>query len=343
MSVSSPSQSPPFELAKQALAMVGEHQTPPTPKVFEVWYRYAEGSIGPITEQLDHVLQEGSEVTVELLTQLHEQFCSTQDDANDRVSYALGKELLSLQKLILAQLSAGQTFSSSINTANSVIDTESQMSPAEIARGIEQLLVSNQTMQSQLNEMGSRLRQSQGQVDSLRKDLIDSHKSMLTDPLTGAGNRRFFDNLLSRLAAERQEDSNVFLMLIDLDDFKGINDQFGHAAGDQVLRFVSAETVKLRPEISLARYGGDEFALFMDSCSTEEATDFADQVRRFFSSNSLRLARSKESLGRISLSIGVARLRPDDCADSWFERADGLLYRAKESGRNCVMVERSID
>ncbi len=274
---------------------------------------------------------------------MHSQFCTQHDPANDRVSYELGRELVKLQNLILSQMTAGNEFRNSIDSANEVMDPKGRMSPTEIARGIEQLLQSNLTMQSQLSEMGSQLQQSKSQVELLRKDLIDSQKTILTDPLTGAGNRRFFDLMLARFTAAQREEGDAYLMLIDLDDFKGINDQFGHAAGDQVLKFVATEMSKLHNDVSIARYGGDEFAVFMQTNEPEEAKQFADDVRRFFSTNSLRLARSKASLGRTRLSIGVARLRPDDDAASWFDRADGLLYRAKESGRNCVMVERLID
>lgn len=343
MSTTTSAESPAFALARQALALVGEHQTPPSPKVYEVWYRYVEGSNESITQQLNHAIKQSGSVTVELLEQLYDQFCTPQDSANDRVSLELSKELVRLQGMITNQRSAGQSFNSSISSANEAITAESDMTPTDIARHIGNLVQNNQSMQSQLSEMDSRLQESQSQVANLRKDLVDSQKTMMTDPLTGLGNRRFFDTLMNRAVSEDREASNVFLLLIDLDEFKEINDTFGHSAGDQVLRFVASETAKFRSDVSMARYGGDEFAVFLNTNNVEEATEFADQIRKFFSTNSLRLARSKESLGRIRLSIGVARLRPDDDASSWFDRADGLLYRAKESGRNCVMVERSVD
>ena len=121
MSISSPSESRAFDLAKQTLALVGEHQTAPTPKVYEVWYRYAEGKCDPIKQQLDHRINETGTVSEEFLEQLYDQFCTPRDNANDRVSYELGKELIQLQQIILSQMSAGEDFSSSINTANEVI------------------------------------------------------------------------------------------------------------------------------------------------------------------------------------------------------------------------------
>ncbi|MDG2222190.1 MAG: GGDEF domain-containing protein [Rubripirellula sp.] len=340
MSVTTETEPAAFALAKRALALVGEHQTPPTPKVYEVWFRYAEGECPAIREQLDHVIKETGTVSAEFMEQLHDQFCAQRNPANDHVSDVLDKELAQLQKLIVSQLSAGNEFKSSIDSASEAITPRSEISSVEITHGIEQLLRSNQAMQTKLTEMGSRLQESQGQVDILRQNLLDSQKTMLTDPLTGTGNRRFFDQLLNAAVEKADRDVPAFLILIDLDGFKGINDKFGHAAGDQVLKFVATETCKLRSDFSLARYGGDEFAIFMEAAGAEEADEFASELRHHFSTRSLRFSRSKELLGRISMSIGVARLRPDDDRASWFDRADGLLYRAKESGRNCVMTER---
>lgn len=164
---------------------------------------------------------------------------------------------------------------------------------------------------------------------------------MLTDPLTGVGNRRFIDHLLDQVIEKADRDVSAFLILIALDGFKAINDKFGHAAGDQVLKFVATETCKLPSDFSLARYGGDEFAIFMEATDVKDADEFASELRHYFSKRGLRFFRSKELLGRISLSIGVARLRADDDRATWFDRADGLLYNAKENGRNCVMTEWS--
>ncbi len=166
----------------------------------------------------------------------------------------------------------------------------------------------------------------------------------MTDPLTGVGNRRYFDAMMDQAVKNiGHSDDELFLLLIDLDEFKNINDTFGHSAGDQVLRFVATETEKIRCDASIARYGGDEFAVFLQTKEAEEASQLANEIRHFFATNSLKFLQSGELLGRVGLSIGVARLRTEDDVESWFNRADQLLYRAKESGRNCVMVERILN
>jgi GGDEF domain-containing protein len=189
----------------------------------------------------------------------------------------------------------------------------------EIAQGIEQLLRSNQAMQTKLNEMGSRLQESQGQVDVLQHNLLDLQKTMLTDPLTGVGNRRFFGQLLDQAIERADRDVSAFLILIDLDGFKGINDKFGHDAGDQVLEFVATETCKLRSDFPLVRYGGDEFAIFM------EATDLRKPMSSRVNSGITFPRRVCDFLEvRNCLEASVCRSELPDCAPMTIERQGSI-------------------
>lgn len=330
-----------FSLAKEALAMVGRFQTPPNPKVYEVWYRYVEGKNEAIREQLAHAVEESGEVETEFLEQLHDQFCVVNSDVTDRLGAELSNQMAAFRSLINKQIDAGEEFSSSIHTANDTLEARPE-SPEDIETCITQLLQSNQSMESQLQSTQKRLNESQSQVEGLRKDLDDSQEKIMTDPLTGVGNRRFFDTMMTRSVGGTPESSSTFLVLVDLDEFKEINDNFGHSVGDDVLKFVSSEIQRIRADASIARYGGDEFAVFLTVEEAQQATDFANEIRRVCATNRLKHSSTGASLGRIGVSIGVARLRQDDDRESWFDRADKLLYRAKESGRNCVMAERAL-
>jgi diguanylate cyclase len=332
-----------FSIAKTALGLVGKFGTPPTPKAYEVWYRYVEGKHETIRDQLSHAIDQAESVSLELLENLHDQFCVPGDGVNERISLELANELGDLRSLISSQQSAGDNFNSSINSASETLSTNADAS-SEIRDCVAELLASNKNMQSKLHETSTRLQESQSQIAELRNDLVSSQKKAMIDPLTGVGNRRYFDAMMDQ-AVKNIGDSGdeLFLLLIDLDEFKNINDSFGHSAGDQVLRFVATETEKIRSDALIARYGGDEFAVFLQTKETEEASQFANEIRRFFATNSLTFLQSGELLGRVGISIGVARLRTEDDRESWFNRADQLLYRAKESGRNCVMVERILN
>lgn len=332
-----------FDLAKKALGFVGKYQTPPTPKVYEVWYRYAENRSDPIRERIDHLINQTDSVDVEALEEIYDQFCSEPDAQTAKIGSELSQELSEFKSLLSSQIHAGEEFNSKISSASNTLGRDAG-SDEDIKKCVTQLLENNQRMQTQLQATREQLHESQNQVENLRKGLDDSQRKIMTDPLTGVGNRRFFDNTLLHTSQRAScNDSSTFLLLIDLDEFKGINDTYGHAIGDEVLKFVAEQFQRLGGDAKVARHGGDEFAIFLEVEESSQATEFAERLRKACITNKLKLTHSGESLGRIGISIGVARLRPDDDQESWFNRADQLLYRAKNSGRNCVMAERVLD
>lgn len=155
------------------------------------------------------------------------------------------------------------------------------------------------------------------------------------DPLTLSGNRRALDEKLSIiLADQRRQASKVSLLLFDLDLFKKINDCHGHAIGDQILIEVSTLIKShTRALDALFRYGGEEFIIVPLKVDLAEAVTIAEKLRI--------LVAEHKFVGHISLtiSIGVAEYRAGELAESWIERADAALYKAKDFGRNQVVAE----
>lgn len=154
------------------------------------------------------------------------------------------------------------------------------------------------------------------------------------DPLTGAGNRRAFVEKLEGVIA-RFERSRVpsSLVLIDIDHFKAVNDNHGHAVGDDVLRRVShLIDARIRRVDSQYRIGGEEFVVVFDGQGIEAASKLAEELRELVEANELIAGIS------VTLSIGVAEIRRDESEDGWIHRADEAMYEAKRSGRNRVTV-----
>ena len=166
--------------------------------------------------------------------------------------------------------------------------------------------------------------------------LTEAHrKDVLTDPLTGASNRRAYEfELARRIADWNRNQSNVSMILIDIDYFKKFNDRYGHQAGDAVLKAV-AEVLRntIRDTDLVARYGGEEFAVLTSSTSFEETKDIAERIRSLIESarfpfNGLIL--------RLTVSVGFAQIGEDEDATAFAQRTDAALYSSKEAGRNCV-------
>ncbi|HEY0061896.1 MAG TPA: GGDEF domain-containing protein [Telluria sp.] len=158
----------------------------------------------------------------------------------------------------------------------------------------------------------------------------------LVDPLTDVPNRRgFFDKLGPWLALARRPGLPTALVLIDLDQFKRVNDSYGHAAGDAVLRQVVEVCKKqLRDSDQLGRMVGVEFALLLPRTGAPEAMLVAERMRAAIAAAAIKTERAMVSL---TASFGVTTIRAEDSSVSLFERADAALQAAKQGGRNQVV------
>nr|WP_320050388.1 diguanylate cyclase [uncultured Desulfuromonas sp.] len=159
-----------------------------------------------------------------------------------------------------------------------------------------------------------------------------------TDELTGATNRRqLFAHAeqLCHLAKRYQTPFSV--IFYDLDHFKAVNDTYGHAAGDEVLRQTTEKAkTMLRDTDILARYGGEEFCVLLPETNCENAFHLAERIRTGIKENEINLS-SGESL-KVTLSIGVAEYRKNEQPSALIDRADQGVYVAKEKGRDCVVI-----
>ncbi|MDQ3066963.1 MAG: sensor domain-containing diguanylate cyclase [Actinomycetota bacterium] len=154
------------------------------------------------------------------------------------------------------------------------------------------------------------------------------------DALTGLHNRRYFHETLAREVARAHRYARTLaLVVLDLDDFKAINDRIGHLAGDAVLA-EAADRVRdvVRSADVACRVGGDEFAVILPESSLTDADQLYKRLEHAVSTRPVGQA------GRLHLSAGVTDLRPDDDAISFFERADEALYRAKGAGKGTVVA-----
>jgi diguanylate cyclase (GGDEF)-like protein len=154
------------------------------------------------------------------------------------------------------------------------------------------------------------------------------------DALTNLHNRRYFHETLAReVARAHRYQRNLALIIFDLDDFKAINDRIGHLAGDAVLAEAADRVREVVRSADIAcRVGGDEFAVILPESTLSDADQLYGRLQRAVSTRPLGEA------GALKISAGVAALRPDDDAISFFQRADNALYGAKEQGKGQVVA-----
>ena len=160
-----------------------------------------------------------------------------------------------------------------------------------------------------------------------------------TDLLTGVHNRRWMNEMFPRqIARSEHAGQPLALVMADIDHFKRLNDTYGHAAGDVVLKAVARRlSDTLRPTDFLVRYGGEEFVALLPGATADTARIAAERVRRAIEREEY-LGTDATGALRVTISLGVAILQPGDSLEGLIERADVALYQAKAAGRNQVVV-----
>ena len=160
----------------------------------------------------------------------------------------------------------------------------------------------------------------------------------ISDGLTGLLNRRYLNKELAELC---HHGKNVFtLALFDLDHFKQVNDRFGHLLGDRVLQFFASllkKHCKDQPHIA-ARFGGEEMALIFIDTPAHKAVEVADIIRQQLANSNLKKKDSEETIGAVTVSVGLSQYQPGDTTLNIIERADVALYESKAAGRNCITL-----
>jgi len=179
-------------------------------------------------------------------------------------------------------------------------------------------------------------------ITDLTRQLEQTKKAAMLDPITGIGNRRRFEESLKDILSHLSDfNEKVSVLLADVDNFKTVNDTLGHSIGDQVLRLVASNFVtNLKGGDVVARWGGDEFAAILPNTNLGDALSVAETVRNSIGSRSLKNKETGETMGKVTLSIGVSTYRQGDNAHKLIFRADQALYEAKRLGRNRTTAEQ---
>lgn len=197
--------------------------------------------------------------------------------------------------------------------------------------------VQQDTLQSQLSTMTQKVDLLETQSRSFEKRIKEQQARSLQDALTKLNNRAAFDEFFAREMV-RFHNSNkceLAIVVMDLDDFKRINDTYGHTAGDKTLQVISSTLKKYAGEDAfIARYGGEEFVLIYQSVSKNDLVIKLNTLRQQVAKLPFKFKNNKVT---ITLSIGASHVQKNDNVHMAFERADGALYQAKEKGKNTVI------
>lgn len=199
------------------------------------------------------------------------------------------------------------------------------------------------------NDMTRKLQRHQNEIQAAHAELRSQYDELeranevleqlsITDGLTKLHNHRFFQDVLTReIKRVSRTGDPLTMLLVDIDDFKRLNDRLGHAAGDELLTGIARIlNDSIRESDFVARYGGEEFVIVAPDTDREGALHLAEKIRTAIAESSFILDESMQ-LTKMTVSIGVAEYRGNRRA--FFQAADQALYRAKDGGKNCVILE----
>lgn len=174
---------------------------------------------------------------------------------------------------------------------------------------------------------------------AMRQRLEELQELAMHDPLTGIANRRFVEiNLAARLEELKRYGFDFSVLFIDADNFKTINDTYGHTVGDRILKMISATIANsLRSFDIIGRWGGEEFIVLLINPKAENLFKLSDRLRKLIENSALTLDNG-ETL-KVTVSMGATEARAGDTVGSLVERADKLMFESKRLGRNMVSLE----
>jgi diguanylate cyclase len=327
--------------AEIALGQIKSLRQSAIPRNYEIWYVYATGYNSPLNKIINETLARNGKLTEADLEQIYETYLSQIKitDRIDKVGARVIGEIDEVMKLINDALGTSASYDDSLSgAAQKLAVAEDRDQVKAIA---ESLVKSTRRMRDTNKALEQRLTLSKTEISNLQQSLEAIRAESLTDPLTGLGNRKYFDRAIEMAVQNALTNSEpLSLLMFDIDHFKSFNDSYGHLTGDQVLRLVGMSLKQtIRGQDITARYGGEEFAVVLPNTALRHALTVADHIRRAVVAKELKKKSTGEILGRVTISVGVSVLKPDDDTHSLLERADACLYAAKRNGRNRVICE----
>jgi diguanylate cyclase len=327
--------------AEVALGQIRSLRQSAVPRNYEIWYVYATGYNAALNKIINETLARQGKLTEADLDQIYETYLSQlrTSDRIDKVGARVISEVDEVMNLITDALGMTHAFGDQLDGATT--ELVAARDRTQVMKVVDQLVKSTLEMREQNVALEARLNSSKQEIGNLQQSLEAIRAETLTDPLTGLGNRKYFDRAIEDAVRQAlAANEPLSLMMLDIDHFKSFNDNYGHLTGDQVLRLVGMSLkATIKGQDVTARYGGEEFAVVLPRTALRQALTVADHVRRAVMAKELKKKSTGEILGRVTVSVGVSMLQNGDDTHSLIERADACLYAAKRNGRNRVVCE----
>jgi diguanylate cyclase len=326
------------EILRLALPLMARQLAAFHPLSYALWYEHCAGMNPDLSRVLDVRLTSNTALTEADVWRLYAQHIAARDmESFERLQLQL-RNLLedTAQTAADASVQAAEYGESLAGHAKVLATPQDQ---DQIRKVVSEMLLSTGKMQSVTTDLSAKLQARTQEVNALTENLRRAQSEALLDSLTGLKNRRGLERAVEDLMREPPGLLGSALLLADIDHFKVVNDTYGHVLGDKVIRAVAhvlRSSIKGRDVA--ARLGGEEFAVLLPQTSLTGAAAVAEQIRGTVEQGRICRPDGNESIGQVTLSVGVAIAKPGDTLEALLERADAAMYSAKRAGRNRVSL-----
>ncbi len=319
------------------LELIGKHGLPTDPLNYCIWYEYVSEKNQRLNAAMDSHIARNGAFSDEIGRQLFNQYIA---NGNETVTTLVREELKKVfAEIIGAIKTTNQHFSESENNLETINESlVPSLSEADVEKIVNQIKHEIKRLKASSTSFKEQLQQATHEIDQLKSKMVRYRNEALRDPLTRVDNRRGFEKQLKvAIDTTNTDRTSLCLIMTDIDYFKKVNDTHGHLVGDNVLRMVAA-TIKdsIKGKDLVARIGGEEFAILLPDTPFGGAMKLADNLRLTFEQLDLKKKNTGESLGKITLSFGVAVYQKNETAEDFVNRTDEALYQSKKAGRNRV-------
>jgi diguanylate cyclase len=331
------------QYASQALRLMQQRGVAPTPENYAVWFHYALGDNGDLNHEIGTIINNNLGFTRENNSYLYHKYI-----ISNRNQKILDDATANTQKILVEALRIVNDFSGETKNYNQ--DTDKYIENIsrdfggneDVKNVFKELIDATAKLRASGENISHKLEESTREINHLRKDLQQVTVEAQRDFLTGVYNRKSFGRLIDeQMLIAKENNTELCLLMIDVDHFKQFNDKFGHLLGDEVLKIVArtlTDTIKGRDVV--ARFGGEEFVVFLPETPIEGGVKVAEMIRTSIAGKALKRRDTNETFGSITVSLGVSRFRPEsDTLLTLIKRADDALYSSKHNGRNRVTRE----
>jgi diguanylate cyclase len=326
-----------FAILKQTIPLLLKHKISAIPTNYALWYTYVSNESPELKTAIDQVLDNNVQLSEIKTKELYRNYVAETEEVTAwELRQSVEAMLVELSQSLKDTRSETTNFKETMDACvDDLAKVEKEgLSLEEVMALVRSLVKDTQNIRRSTISFNAALADAQNEIEALRGQLEKSQHDALYDALTGLCNRRYFDEELATQSLK----PNLCLMLVDLDHFKKINDNYGHVMGDLVLKATAKKLqATCRDGAQAFRFGGEEFAIIVPNSNFSKARSMAESMRKAIEKIGVKDKRTGEMMGDIAASIGVAKFTEGMNPLALIEKADKQLYEAKRLGRNRVM------